>query len=117
MKLRGGAILPLGRVVQNTTETLLEPLTLIVSLDANGRAEGVLYEDDGDGYGYQNGNYLLTRYAAEQSGSLVEVRVAAEEGERERPSRAVEVVVVTDSGSYQGSGTDGSPISVSLEGS
>ena len=49
MKLRGGAILPLGRVVQSTTEALLDPLTLMVSLDAEGRAEGVLYEDGGEG--------------------------------------------------------------------
>lgn len=117
MKLRGGAILPLGRVVQSTTEALLEPLTLMVSLDAEGRAEGRLYEDDGDGYGYQSGDYLLTTYSAVRSGDVVEVGVKEEEGERERPARMVTVIVITDNGSFQGSGADGSTISVSLEGS
>ncbi|MGB5283566.1 MAG: DUF5110 domain-containing protein [Polyangiales bacterium] len=115
MKLRGGAILPLGRVVQSTTEALLEPLTLMVSLDAEGRAEGRLYEDDG--YGYQSGGYLLTTYSAVRSGDVVEVGVEEEEGERERPARMVTVIVITDNGSFQGSGADGSTISVSLEGS
>ena len=117
MKLRGGAILPLGRVVQSTTEALLEPLTLMVSLNAEGRAEGRLYEDDGDGYGYQSGDYLLTTYSAVRSGDVVELGVEEEEGERERPARMVEVIVITDKGSFEGSGTDGSTISVSLEGS
>ena len=116
MKLRGGAILPLGRVVQSTTEALLDPLTLIVSLDAEGRAEGVLYEDDGEGYGYQAGDYLLTTYSAVQSGDRVEVSVASEEGGRERPARTVNVIVITDGGSFQASGADGSIIGVSLGG-
>ena len=115
MKLRGGAIVPLGRVVQSTSEALLEPLTLLVSLDANGRAEGQLYEDDGEGYGYETGDYLLTRYAAEQSGDVVEVRVDSEDGDRERPSRTVDVVIITDAARFEGSGVDGSTITVSVQ--
>jgi alpha-glucosidase len=116
MKLRGGAILPLGRLVQSTTEALLDPLTLMVSLDAEGRAEGVLYEDDGEGYGYEAGDYLLTTYAAVRSGDRVEISVASEEGDRERPARMVTVMVITNSGSFQASGADGSVIGVSLGG-
>jgi alpha-glucosidase len=115
MKLRGGAIIPLGRVVQSTSEPLLEPLTLFVSLDAEGTAEGMLYEDAGDGYGYETGDYLLTRYAAVQSGDTVEVLVASAEGDRQRPTRTIEVVVITDAGRFEGSGADGSSITISLQ--
>jgi alpha-glucosidase len=115
LKIRGGAIVPLGRVVQSTTEALLEPLTLVVSLDAEGRAQGVLYEDTGEGYGYQEGDYLLTTYSAERVGDTVEVRIASEEGDRARPERTVDVVVVTDSGAFEGSGSEASTIIVSLE--
>ena len=38
---------------ENTTQPSLDPLTLVVSLDAAGHAEGWLYDDDGDGFGYQ----------------------------------------------------------------
>jgi hypothetical protein len=48
-----GTIIPLGKVVQNTKETSLDPLTLLVCPDAAGNAIGSLYEDAGDGYGYQ----------------------------------------------------------------
>ena len=114
LKLRGGAILPVGRIVQNTTEALLEPLTLLVSLDAEGRAEGILYEDDGDGYGYTQGDYLLTTYVAEQTGNAVVVRVDAEEGNRERPDRTVNVTVITDEGTFDGSGSEAEGITIDL---
>jgi alpha-glucosidase len=114
LKIRGGAIIPTGRIVQSTTEALLEPLTLMVSLDADGRAQGVLYEDAGEGYGYQEGDYLLTAYSAEQVGDTVEVRIASEEGARERPERIIDVVIVTDSGTFEGSGSETSTIVVSL---
>ncbi|MGB8222962.1 MAG: TIM-barrel domain-containing protein [Polyangiales bacterium] len=114
LKIRGGAIVPLGRVVQSTSEVLLEPLTLLVSLNAEGRAEGLLYEDAGEGYGYQAGDYLLTSYAAEQVGDEVRVRIASEDGERPRPDRVVEVTVITDGGTFEGSGSETSTITVSL---
>lgn len=43
------------------------------------------------------------------------VRIASTEGERERPERSVDVVVVTDSGNFEGSGAETSTITVSLE--
>lgn len=115
LKIRGGAIVPFGRVVQSTTEALLEPLTLLVSLDADGRAEGELYEDAGDGYAYQTGDYLFTRYSAEQVEGEVRVRVAFEEGERPRPERTVQVIVITDDGEFEGSGSESSTITVLLQ--
>jgi alpha-glucosidase len=87
---------------------------LLISLDADGHAEGVLYEDAGEGYGYQAGDYLLTTYAAEQVGDEVQVRIASEEGDRARPNRTVEVTVVTDDGTFEGSGSETSTIIVPL---
>ena len=47
IKIRGGSIVPLGRVIQNTSENSLDPLTLTVCLDSRGHAQGDLYEDAG----------------------------------------------------------------------
>lgn len=44
-----------------------------------------------------------------------EVRIASEEGDRERPERTVDIVVVTDSGIFEGSGSGTSTIIISLE--
>ncbi len=115
LRVRGGAILPLGRVVQDTTEESLDPLTLLVSLDSKGYAEGTLFEDAGDGYGYQKGDFLTTAYRAEKQDDQVVVSVMTSSGQRARPERRIEVEVVTDQGVFHGSGTDGQPVTVSLK--
>jgi alpha-glucosidase len=91
----GGSILPLGRVIQNTTEKSLDPLTLLVCLDELGKARGILYEDEGDGYGYQHGQYLLTTYSAEKQGNKVIVKIADEEGGMKCPKRKVNIEIIT----------------------
>ncbi|PTY08891.1 alpha-glucosidase [Opitutaceae bacterium EW11] len=94
LRIRPGSIVALGRVVQNTTEESLDPLTLLVCPDGNGRASGDLYEDDGDGFSYQKGNYLLTTYQAETKNGQVVVTVKSTEGQRPRPVRKTVIVVV-----------------------
>ena len=47
VKVRGGAIIPMSKVIQNTNEYTLDSLTLVVSLDKQGLAKGRLYEDAG----------------------------------------------------------------------
>jgi alpha-glucosidase len=113
LKLRGGAIIPLGRVVQNTGENSLDPLTLLVSLDAKGEARGDLYEDAGDGYGYQYGEYRLTRYRAKRHGGQVKIDMEKVEGELPAPRREIKVQIVTDHGVVAGEGADGN-VTVSL---
>jgi alpha-glucosidase len=71
--LRGGAILPVGPIMQYTGAATVTQLELLVSLDDDQRAEGYLYEDAGDGYGYQRGAYRLTRFTYDtnrESGKL-----------------------------------------------
>lgn len=39
-----------------------DPFTLIVSLSKEGTASGKLYLDDGEGYGYEKGDYVLRQF-------------------------------------------------------
>jgi alpha-glucosidase len=96
MFLLGGSIVPAGPIIQHSGEMVGTDLELIVALDENGEAEGVLYEDAGDGWGFQQGDYLLTTYRAETlpSGD-VRVYVATTEGQRTRPTRDVTVRLLT----------------------
>lgn len=96
--IRAGAIVPLGRVVQNTTEESRTLLTLLVCLDENGKATGQLYEDAGDGFGFENGQFRLTTYVAEKRGDRIEVTVASRTGQWPAPTREVVVVSVDPSG-------------------
>lgn len=83
---RPGAIIPLGPAVQHADERSLDPLTLLLCRDADGRASGTLYEDGGDGYGYREGDYRLTTYRAERGEPC---KVSAFEGNRAEPARNV----------------------------
>jgi alpha-glucosidase len=105
---------PLGRVIQSTAETSLDPLTLLVSLDGEGRASGRLYEDADDGYGYQKGDFLLTTYRAVREGRTITVTVERTEGSRLRPSRPVVIRLATGSGIIEATGRDGQPVALGL---
>jgi alpha-glucosidase len=82
-------------VVENTTEPSLDPSTLAVSLDASGHAEGWLYDDDGEGFGYQKGDYVRIHYVADKSGNNVIVRIKGVQGTRTPVSHKVNVEVIT----------------------
>lgn len=115
LRLAGGAILPLGPVMQYVDEMPLDPLTLVVSLDDSGQARGELYEDAGDGYGYRDGEYLITRYRARRIGEEVIVDVASSEGSMQRPRRQLDVIVLLSGGRRcSASGRDGEPVRVPL---
>ncbi len=93
--VRAGAIIPLGPSLQHVGEKPLDPLTLVVHPDADGRAEGFLYEDAGEGYGYQRGEFRLTRYEARVEGRNARVQSEIVEGGWPAPERGARVIVVT----------------------
>ena len=113
--LRGGSIVPAGPIIQHTGELAGTDLTLIVALDENGEASGVLYEDAGDGYGFEQGEYLLTGYEAFTAGDVVTVRVASEEGSFARPARDVTVRLLLGNGEeVRATGVDGEDVQLVL---
>lgn len=77
---RRGSIVPVGPVVQFADERLLDTLEVLVALDDAGRAEGLLYEDAGDGFGFERGEYRVTRLTARREGDAVRVEAARVEG-------------------------------------
>jgi len=96
VKIRSGAIIPLGKIIQNTTQFSLDSLTLIVSLNKKGEATGNMYEDAGDGFQYQKGEYMVSRFTARQVGSVVKVDISTKEGNLKLQSRKYKVIVVND---------------------
>ncbi|HEY4415712.1 MAG TPA: TIM-barrel domain-containing protein, partial [Verrucomicrobiae bacterium] len=116
LKIRGGAIIPVGAIIQNTTQNSFSPLTLAVCLDANGYATGTLYRDAGDGWGFQSGDYSLQKFTARQTNGVVTVQVASTTGNRSTANTPVVVQVVTSNGTFTGTGTIETGITVSLDG-
>lgn len=61
--LQGGHIIPIRQRVRRSSPLMWQdPFTLIVSLSKEGVASGKLYLDDGEGYGYENGEYVLRQF-------------------------------------------------------
>ncbi len=116
VKVRGGAIIPMSKIIQNTNEYTLDSLTLVVSLDKQGLAKGRLYEDAGEGYQYEKGEYLLSYFTAKQKGSSVNLIIKRESGNWELKSRKYKVLVRTDKGTFASPWTNSTNITVSLSG-
>ena len=117
LKVKGGSIIPAGRVVQNTNENSFEPLTLIVCLDEEGKAEGQLYMDAGDGWSFKCGDYGMLTFTAERDGDTVRVRLASKEGDRkvEKEIKRVEAEVLLDGKVYKAQGSLKGGVKVSLK--
>ena len=113
--IKGGSIIPSGPVIQYVGEKPLDPLRLIIALNEIGEATGTLYEDAGDGFGYREGDFLLTTYEAERVGDTVTVRVAGTEGDRVRPDRGMTVrLILNDGQEITATGRDGEPLTIEL---
>lgn len=116
LHIRGGSIIPTGKIVQNTTEKSLDPLTLLVCLDEQGQASGTLYWDEGDNWSFQQGNYSLQHFTAYTQNGKVIVKYADKEGNYRPENNDMAVVkVITADGICQGSGNlnEGIEINVS----
>ena len=55
--VRAGSIVPMGKLIQYTGQKLLDTLEVRVYKGADGKFE--LYEDEGDNYSYEKGNYTV----------------------------------------------------------
>lgn len=105
MKIRGGSIIPTGKIIQNTTESSLDPLTLLVCLDEQGKASGSMYWDAGDGWSYKKGDYSQQQFTAERKDNKVIVKLTGKTGKGETENKDMAIVkVITEKGILHASG-------------
>ncbi len=115
LRVRPGAIIPCGPVMEWTGQRPLDPLTLLVNLNDKGVASGSLYEDAGDGFGYQKGEFRTTQYEAARQGNTVTVRTSPSAGSMARPARKLEVVILGENGtSIRAQGEDGKDVVIQV---
>lgn len=78
-----------------------------------GKAEGLLFEDDNEGYAYRTGGYLLTTYEAVSTSGQVTVQVRSAEGDRPRPRRPLRVRLLLEDGvEVTADGWDGEAVKI-----
>ncbi|MEM1165566.1 MAG: TIM-barrel domain-containing protein [Planctomycetota bacterium] len=100
LSVRGGHIVPFhASLVQHTKDGYGNDYGLLVALDNSGIAVGELYEDAGDGFGYQSGDYLLTTYHVSRVGGGLILSIQTEQGQRPRPiGRMLDVRLLIEDG-------------------
>lgn len=98
LKIRGGAIIPTGKIIQNTNEKSLDPLTLLVCLDEKGEAHGTLYWDEGDNWSFKDGNYSFQHFTAIRTAdNKVQVKITQKKGKYITENNDMAIVkIITD---------------------
>ena len=94
LRQRPGSVIPMANLVQSTTEMTTDSLTLYVCLDADGKAKGQLYEDEGDGFSYREGNYSLSTIEASLNKKQLSIVLNKVEGQMEKPQRTLRIAYV-----------------------
>ena len=89
--VRGGSVLPMQPLIQNTDETPSGPLELRVYPGAD--CKGKIYLDDGHTLDYQRGQYLRQNLTCEADAKSVRLNFHAREGSYTAWWKFVEVVV------------------------
>ena len=98
LKQRGGSIIPLAQLVQSTVDYKLDSVTLFVCPDKNSKAEGQLYNDEGEGFEYKNGEFEITHFTAEKTNDRsITVTCEHNGGNLSRPERYYRIALITDS--------------------
>ena len=87
--LRGGSVVPLReRPRRSTAAARRDPLTLVVALDASGKACGDLYLDDGATFAFARGAFASRKICFDaRSGELTNRAAAGEAPSAPRPGR------------------------------
>ena len=91
LRQRPGSIIPMANLAQSTAEMRTDSLTLIVCLDAEGKADGSLYEDEGDGFGYRQGFYRLSTITAQLNKRQLTVSLQHAEGKMPETDRTLRI--------------------------
>jgi alpha-glucosidase len=76
--VKGGAILPLEHVIQNTGEVPHGPLELRVYPGPN--CGGSIYTDDGESFAYRRGSFLRENFTCRLEPHFLEINVSAAQG-------------------------------------
>jgi len=101
VRIKEGSIIPIGKQIQSTSEYNLDSLTLFISLDKNGEACGTLYEDAGDGFGYQQDEYAIWNFTAIKEDNKIKVEIKKQEGILPEKNRFYKVRIINNNGTFE----------------
>jgi alpha-glucosidase len=112
--MRPGSAIPLAGPGMSMGEWSLDPLILMASLNEQGEATGVLYEDEWHNYGLFRGQARRLTHRLTTSERTVFVRLGGLDGGWGMPQRRLIVRVLTEQGEVSGEGSERGTIRIAL---
>lgn len=93
---RPGSIVPLANLSQSTEEFSTDSLTLLVN-PLNGSAQGWMYEDEGNGFAYRDGDFAEYSFSASTDAKgVLTVSISRCAGSRETAPKHIRIGYVAD---------------------
>ena len=90
--VKGNSPIPMAPDAAHTGERPDDPLTLLV-YPVEGKGESTLYEDAGNGFGYEEGEYARRRISCEYSDGRITIRLGERQGSFVPERREVRLVL------------------------
>lgn len=115
VRQREGSIIPIGNLIQNTTQYKTDSLTLSICLDKNGKASGTLYEDAGEGFGYKKDEYAMRQFTASTKAKSVLVSVSKIEGKLSENTKIYKLKVVLNNKVIESNWLKNTKLTIKLE--
>ena len=114
LALRPGAAIPIIDVIQSTEDYSTKRISIIVNPDENGEAEGTLYDDAGEGFGYRDGKFARYGFKAETIDSVLTLSMEKVEGKLWDIGRSIRVGIVRGGRIYWSDWTIWNKVSVDM---
>jgi alpha-D-xyloside xylohydrolase len=69
--VKAGSIIPMGKLIEYTGQKSVDTLEILIYKGANGKFE--LYEDEGDNYNYEKGNYSVINFSWDDAENVLTI--------------------------------------------
>ncbi len=115
--IKGGSIIPAGKVVQSTNENSLSELSLYICLDANGTAKGEMYWDGGEGWAFKKGSFKVLNFTAKQQKGQTKLSIVPAKGSYDisKDIQTVKAIILQNGKQYVATGNLKNGVLVSMK--
>ena len=93
--VKEGSIIPMGKIIQHTNENSNEVLEIRIYAGANGTFN--LYEDEGDNYNYEKGNYTIIPFSWDEQTKTLTIEDIQGGFKNALKERTFNIVIVNES--------------------
>jgi len=116
LKQKPGSVMPFSEIIQSTNDYSSDQITLLIAPDENHEANGQLYADAGNGFGYLDNDFLLTGFTVFPTfDDSLQVNCLTTAGNLNSENRSYRAGLVTSYGTFYSEWTEDSIFKIPLQ--